>query len=182
MRLSWDKIIIDDLNRWPFIAVVFLIAAAHFFSIFDLAFISQGNLWRYGHGDPGQHLIGFLYFVQDEWRFPLFHTQNLGYPHGTNIIFTDSIPLLALIFKILAPIVPDGFHPFGLWIFICFLLLAHAFGSLLYHFGHRGLLAAVASALFAVIAIFHGADWDATRSPVRPVSGCLCVTPVLQSR
>lgn len=154
MRLSWDKIIIDDLNRWPFIAVVFLIAAAYFFSIFDLAFISQGNLWRYGHGDPGQHLIGFLYFVQDEWRFPLFHTQSLGYPHGTNIIFTDSIPLLALIFKILAPIVPDGFHPFGLWIFICFLLLAHAFGSLLYHFGHRGLLAAVASALFAVMTPF----------------------------
>src|SRR3990172_4363101 len=154
MRQLLSQIIVDDMKRWSFFVIVILIAIAYFFSIFDLVFIIEGNFWLSNRGDAGEHLIGFLYFVRDEWQFPLFHTQNLGYPHGTNIIFTDSIPLLALIFKILAPIIPDGFHPFGLWIFLCYLLLAHAFSSLLYHFGHRSLIAAVASGLFAVMTPF----------------------------
>ena len=93
MRRFWDRIVFEDLNRWPFFAVVFLIAVVYFFSIFDLAFITKGNYWLSNRGDAGQHLVGFLHFVRDEWRFPLFQTQTLGYPHGTNIIFTDSIPL-----------------------------------------------------------------------------------------
>ena len=182
MRLSWDKIIIDDLNRWPFIAVVFLIAAAHFFSIFDLAFISQGNLWRYGHGDPGQHLIGFLYFVQDEWRFPLFHTQNLGYPHGNQYHFYGQHPSFSAHLQNSSADCSGRFpsvRPLDFYLFLaarpCVRLPAISLWPS--RPPCRRCKRSVCSHRH-----FHGADWDATRSPVRPVSGCLCVTPVLQSR
>ena len=146
--------ILLDLNRRLFSTVVLITAIVYFLSIFDVAFIVEGNLWLSNRGDASQHLIGLRYFVRDEWRFPLFHVPTLGYPRGTNIIFTDSIPLVALIFKILAPLVPHDFNPFGLWICVCYLLLAHAFSSLLYHFGHRSLIAAVAGGLFAVMTPF----------------------------
>ena len=129
-------------------------AIVYFLSIFDIAFIIEGNLWLSNRGDASRHLIGLRYFVRNEWHFPLFHVSTLGHPQGTNIIFTDSIPLVALIFKLLTPLVPPDFHPFGLWIVVCYLLLAHAFSSLLYHFGHRTLIAAVAGGLFAVMTPF----------------------------
>jgi len=141
----------SELRPVRFLAVVIATAGVYFFSIFDLSFVLNEHLYRLGHGDTGLNFLGFLYFVRDEWRFPLFETGNLGYPYGTNIILTDSTPLLALIFKSLAPVLPKDFDPFGLWILLCYLLIAHAFSALLFHFGHRHMLAAVAGALFAMM-------------------------------
>ena len=154
VRALFDYVTVRDCNRWLFGGVAVLIATAYFFSIFDLAFVLEGNFWRLGHSDIGQHYVGFLYFVRDGWRFPLFETLYLGYPQGTNIIFTDSLPLAALFVKLLRAVLPDWFHPFGLWIFLCYVLLAHSVSALLYHLGCRTLLAAASGALFAVMTPF----------------------------
>ena len=154
LRLRLNRLAFGELDRARFSAAAVLTAGVYFFSVFDLSFLLKGNLWRLGHSDIGLNFVGFLYFVRDQWRFPLFLTQNLGYPYGTNIILTDSTPLLSLVFKILSPTLPSGFAPFSLWILLCYLLLAHAFSSLLFHFGHRNLLAAIAGAMFAVMTPF----------------------------
>ncbi|OHD21858.1 MAG: hypothetical protein A2Y34_11120 [Spirochaetes bacterium GWC1_27_15] len=47
---------------------------------------------------------------------------NLGYPAGTTISFTDSIPLFAIPFKIFKDVLPQNFQYFGFWILFCYIL------------------------------------------------------------
>lgn len=49
-------------------------------------------------------------------------TDMLSYPDQISIIFTDSIPCFAVIFKILSPVLPENFQYFGLWGMMCFIL------------------------------------------------------------
>ena len=42
---------------------------------------------------------GWYFFKNDIWRFPLGSNPNYGISLGNSIIFSDSIPILALLFK-----------------------------------------------------------------------------------
>jgi hypothetical protein len=48
--------------------------------------------------------------------------DNIVYPFKISIIYTDSIPLFAIIFKLLSPILPENFQYFGLFGVICYAL------------------------------------------------------------
>lgn len=74
--------------------------------------------------DWGQHYLGWAFYRKEEWHFPLGKIENLYHLISTNIGFTDSIPLFAIPFKILSPILPDEFQYFGIWLFLCFFLTA----------------------------------------------------------
>src|SRR5690554_985993 len=50
-------------------------------------------------GDAASHISGWLFFREDQWRFPLLHSVRLNAPEGVSIAFTDSIPLVALLQK-----------------------------------------------------------------------------------
>ncbi|MDR3538333.1 MAG: DUF6311 domain-containing protein [Acetobacteraceae bacterium] len=71
--------------------------------------------------DFAQHVIGQRYFIADAWRWPLLDIPILNRPDGANVGFTDSIPLLALVLKLLAPLLPAGFQGIGLWYGICWI-------------------------------------------------------------
>ena len=66
-------------------------------------------------GDAAQHAIAQRYFIADAWRLPLLVARNMNTPEGVNIAFADGIPLLAILLKIAAPLLPPGFHGIGLW-------------------------------------------------------------------
>lgn len=72
--------------------------------------------------DWGQHYLGWAYFQEEPWHFPLGHIDHFNYPAGTNVGYTDSIPLMALFFKLFSFLLPDTFQYLGLWLFICHLL------------------------------------------------------------
>ena len=57
--------------------------------------------------DFAQHVVGQLYFVGAGWHWPLLVDRRLddGFG-GTNIAFTDSIPLVAIVLKLLHPLCP----------------------------------------------------------------------------
>ena len=74
--------------------------------------------------DWGQHYLGWFFYRQEPWHFPLGHIDNLYYPLGTNVGFTDSIPLLCIFFKLFAPILPADFQFLGGWLLLCHLLAA----------------------------------------------------------
>jgi len=67
-------------------------------------------------GDLPTLQIGWNFFRIDEWRFPILSNPNYGIYLNGNIIYTDSIPLFALFFKIFNFILPDNFQYFSLWI------------------------------------------------------------------
>ena len=55
-----------------------------------------------------------------DWTFPIGLTDQLAYPYYTSVIFTDSIPIFAVFFKLLSPILPANFQYFGFWGILCF--------------------------------------------------------------
>lgn len=72
--------------------------------------------------DSIQHFVGWEFFRNEGWHFPLGLITDYGYPVSTSIVYTDSIPVLALIFKLFSPFLPENFQYFGLWYVTCFIL------------------------------------------------------------
>lgn len=94
-----------------------------FIIIYGFDKISVTNdLWLYKGGDLTQHYIGWLFFREDKWQFPIGNMNSISYPFDTSIIFTDSIPLFAIIFKLLSPMLPKTFQYFGIYGLITFFL------------------------------------------------------------
>lgn len=83
--------------------------------------------WLLGQGDLTQHYLGWCFYRRSDWFFPVGLTDNLTYPSFTSVIFTDSIPVLAVFFKLLSPILPETFQYFGWWGIVSFAL--HGFFS-----------------------------------------------------
>lgn len=69
-----------------------------------------------------QHYLGWEFFRRAEWTFPLGIFNNLSYPLNASIIYTDSIPLFAVIFKIFTHAFPNTFQYWGIWGLLCFML------------------------------------------------------------
>lgn len=76
--------------------------------------------WLLGLGDLSQHYLGWELFRQGEWGFPIGMTNRAAYPLETSVIFTDSIPIFAVLFKLFDRILPQQFQYFGLWGVLCF--------------------------------------------------------------
>ncbi|MBU5444366.1 DUF6311 domain-containing protein [Paenibacillus sp. MSJ-34] len=86
--------------------------------------------WLVTKGDPATHFLGWHFFRNEPWHFPIGLISNYGAPEGTAIALTDSIPLLAIIFKLFNIWLPPDFQYFGFWILICYILQG-IFASLL---------------------------------------------------
>lgn len=118
--------------------------------IFPLPFLLGKGAWFY-QGDAAQNVAGWLAFAKDGWHFPLLKTQLINSPVGTNIVFTDSIPLAALLFKPLYPWLPENFHYFGYWFALAYVLQALGANFLIRSFGVRNLPGTLFAVAFALI-------------------------------
>lgn len=78
-------------------------------------------LYRYEF-DLTQHYLGWRLFRASEWHFPIGLGDTGMYPYLSSVIFTDSIPLFAVIFKIISPILPAKFQYFGLFGIFSFMM------------------------------------------------------------
>ena len=73
-------------------------------------------------GDLPQHYLGWKLLRNSSWSYPLGLIENVVYPFRISVIYTDSIPLFALFFKLLSPILPKNFQYFGLFGIVCYML------------------------------------------------------------
>jgi MYXO-CTERM domain-containing protein len=106
------------------LAAVF-IAVAYVGTIFPRGFIEgTSSYWQTQVQDITQHLIGYTTFLREPWKLPLLQLDSISWPSGALLTFTDSIPLFAVVMKLLGPLAPA--NPFGYWIALCFLLQAAA--------------------------------------------------------
>lgn len=77
-------------------------------------------------GDSAQHYLGWAFFRDTPLlQWPLGANPKLGLDFASSIVFTDSIPLVALLLKPFDPILPATFQYLGAWIWICFVLQAY---------------------------------------------------------
>ncbi|SEM39100.1 hypothetical protein SAMN04487857_101518 [Pseudomonas sp. ok272] len=77
--------------------------------------------WLAG-GDPATHYQGWQFFRYSPWTFPLGLNPGYGLELSNGLIFSDSIPLFALLFKPFSALLPEPFQYFGLWFLMCFVL------------------------------------------------------------
>nr|MDA8403912.1 DUF6311 domain-containing protein [Desulfobacteraceae bacterium] len=107
---------------------------------------------NYPRGDQAQALTGAIYFIRDEWRFPLFAVQNIGLGFPINVAFMDSIPLFAVLFKLWYGLTGEIVNYSGYWIASCFILQAIAFTLLIRRFSNVNLVVIITTTLLVCLA------------------------------
>lgn len=113
-----------------------IIGAIVFVSIYGFSVIDVTNdtwlldsskteqLW-----DLTQHYLGWVYYRNSEWHFPLGLIDGL-YSEPVSIAYTDSIPLFAFVCKLFSPILPETFQYLGVFGFLCYTFMG-GFGALI---------------------------------------------------
>lgn len=99
-----------------------LIGILAFFAIFGFKVLDPTfDAWLSSF-DLAQHYLGWLFFRKAEWTFPIGVAHDLGLELSSSIVYSATNPLLAFIFKVLDPFLPDTFQYVGIWFLVCFIL------------------------------------------------------------
>lgn len=142
----------NHIKKYDYLYIVSILSVLIFGSIYGFLVLNPFyNYWLLKGGDLTQHYIGWEFFRQSNWQFPLGLMDRIAYPNNISIIFTDSIPLFALLFKMFSPILPQTFQYFGLWELICFILQG-VFSSKILMLITKDKVNSVIGAMFFVIA------------------------------
>ena len=113
----------EKKNNFYVISSFFYLVLSIFLTII---FIGVENLnftnikWLFSGNDIAGHQTGWHFFKEDSWRFPLGSNPNYGDAIGNSIVYSDSIPLMAFIFKLFNSFMPEKFQYIGFWYLICF--------------------------------------------------------------
>jgi hypothetical protein len=99
-----------------------ILGLAWFLYVFGPSLLDPTYLSWIMQGDGAQHVLGWLFFRNAPWSWPLGAIPTFPYPVGTTVGYTDSIPWLAIAAKIFSPFLPADFHYAGLWSGWCFFL------------------------------------------------------------
>lgn len=145
--------ILTQKKTFPLLALA--MAAIYGFNHVGLTAINPFNTgWQFNQHDSSTHYIGWEFFRQEPWSFPLGVIHSYIYPQGTSIVFTDSIPLVALILKLFNSLLPTDFQYFGIWRLVNYALQG-LFGYLLVYRTTKCELSGLAgSVLFTIAPIF----------------------------
>jgi len=102
-------------------------------------------------GDPATHYLGWAFFRNSPWQFPLGLNPNYGMHLSSSIVFSDSVPLFAFFFKIFSNYLPEPFQYLGIWLLSCFLLQAWFVWLLLGLFNKDVLVKTIGTCLLLVV-------------------------------
>jgi|TARA_Y100000294_G_scaffold114373_1_gene106056 hypothetical protein len=104
--------------------------------------------------ETSTHQIGWYFFKNDIWRFPFGSNPNYGVSIGNCIVFSDSIPFLALFFKLIKPFLSENFQYFSFWYFLCFYFQLFFSFKILKKFTNSDIYSLIGSFFFLVAPIF----------------------------
>jgi len=81
--------------------------------------------WLDTSGDLSLHYLSWAFYRQGPWTIPPGLNPDYGLDISSSIVYSDSIPLFAFIFKLLSPVLSEPFQYFGIWYAICFIFQAY---------------------------------------------------------
>jgi hypothetical protein len=138
-----------DIRKWTLWIASTLAVIILFQISYGLACLRPSNInWLMTvRHDWGTHYLGWAFYKNEPWHFPFGKVTGYNYPVGTNVGFTDSIPLLAIFFKLFSPLLSSDFQYFGIWLFLCHLLTAY-FTILLFRLFKVNWLVTLAAVIF----------------------------------
>ena len=101
--------------------IPFLIGIIIFICIYGIQILNPFyDAWLLQGRDLTQHYLGSLFFRMSSWQFPLGDMNRICYPGEVSVVYTDSIPIVAIIIKLFRGILPLHFQYFGWWGIMCF--------------------------------------------------------------
>ena len=72
--------------------------------------------------DRAMHTLGWLVYRDTPWTLPSGANPRLGLELANSIALVDGLPLFAIPFKLLSPLLPHPFQYWGWWWLLCFVL------------------------------------------------------------
>ncbi|MFT3985601.1 MAG: DUF6311 domain-containing protein [Lachnospiraceae bacterium] len=128
-----------------------LLSALLFILIYGTAILNPSYTdWLMAGGDLSQHFLGFALYADAPWQLQIGMMNTAAYPFSESVIFTDSIPLAAVIGKLFAPLCSESFQYFGIWGILCFTLQGVLSCFLLKKYTNKTALLLPASLLFVL--------------------------------
>ena len=139
-------------------SIIYYVILGIFCSYFILGnnFFSFTNTSWLNSIDMAQDIVSWKYFKNDIWRFPIGMNPNYGIDIGNSIVFTGAVPILAIFFKIFKFILPENFHFFNLWYFVCFFLQSYIAYKIIYALTKNSLYSFLGSLFFLISPILIG--------------------------
>ncbi len=152
--MNWKKIKDSITENQIMYFFVILIAVIAFLLIYGYNILNPTYTdWLLSGGDLSQHYLGWKAYRASDWSFPIGYTDQLAYPYDTSVIFTDSIPIFAVLFKLFRGILPAKFQYFGWWGLLCFVLQGVFSCKILSRYTKNKVQAVLASAFFILAPI-----------------------------
>ncbi len=130
-------------------AVLGIILFLSFFGIDILDFTYTDWLLPQNVTDLTQHYLGWVEYRASGWHFPIGLIENIQYPNMVSVIYTDSIPIFAIFFKLFSGILPADFQYFGLFGALCYALQGGFAACFIYHFTQKKLFSILSSLFFS---------------------------------
>jgi hypothetical protein len=136
-------------TRWVVISSLAVGVAVTLLTL-DLGYILGTNeFWRWPVDDSASHVIGFLAFMHEPWRFPLLAVSSFGYPEGGNAAYSCVVPLVAIPAKLIYRTTGWLFFYPGWWVATCRILQAVCAALVLKDTGERRVVPILAVSLLA---------------------------------
>jgi hypothetical protein len=127
-----------------------ILGAGFFFFVAGFRILDPLNIAWLWDGDPATHYLGWEFYRNSEWSFPVGLNPRYGAELSSSIVYSDSLPLFAILFKPLASILPNPFQYFGLWVLLCFLLQAWLGWLLIGLFSQSAITKMLGTSLFVI--------------------------------
>ncbi len=121
---------------------------AAFGAFFHFAILDPTNVSWLLTGDWGQHVVGWHALRNSDWAWPLTRTEAFYPGVGANTALMDANPLVSLMLRPFAPLLPDHFQFIGPWFLACVFLQALFAYLLLRPYATRAIAAAFAALIF----------------------------------
>lgn len=142
-------------SRIKYIFIVSFLAFLVFWYQFGLKILHPTYyMWLMG-GDPAQHWLGWSLFRSTPLlQWPLGANYNFGMDIGNSIVYTDSIPLLAIPLKYVLWFYHGDVQYTGWWILLCCILNSLSGYAIVYKLTENRIYAVIVSILFSMSPAF----------------------------
>lgn len=121
--------------EWKIIVLIIIMACVVFSILYGPGKLNPKYTdWLLTNPDSTIQYIGAQAYRHSTWMFPLGNLNTLHYPDTSSIIFTDSIPLLAIIYKLISPLFSGNYQYVGIWVLLCYIITGLLSGKILSRF------------------------------------------------
>lgn len=114
--------IVKSISNPTYMPVILIGIIAFYIIVGPLALLPTNIAWLGVRFDPTQHYLGWAFFREAPWNFPLGLNPGFGMDISSSIIYSDSIPLVAFLLKPFSTLLPETFQYLGAWLLLCFIL------------------------------------------------------------